>query len=220
MYVPQYNETQYRKSEVLQHSITSITSWLRIGELEMRKLQLTEYNKDGFKEVITKLKEVVREHPDDFATKIQHECANVGVAVIYTPCMPKAPISGAARWIGGNPLIQLSDRYKSNDHFWFTFYHEAAHVLLHGKKDVFLEDIEGCNAEEEREVEANNFAARWLLPERFINDLEEPLTDKNIIQVAAKYGTHPGIVVGRLQKLKRIDYSFGNHLKHKVSLFK
>jgi Zn-dependent peptidase ImmA (M78 family) len=27
-------------------------------------------------------------------------------------------------------------QHKSDDHFWFTFFHEAAHVLLHSKKNI------------------------------------------------------------------------------------
>ena len=30
-------------------------------------------------------------------------------------------------------------RYLANDHFWFTFFHEAAHLLLHSRKTVFLD---------------------------------------------------------------------------------
>lgn len=45
-------------------------------------------------------------------------------------------------WLDDTPFIQLTGRFKRNDVFWFTFFHEAGHILLHGKKDVFLENIE------------------------------------------------------------------------------
>jgi len=66
---------------------------------------------------------LVKDHPEDYAIQLQAMCMEVGVAVVYTVNLPKAPISGAARWIGGKPLIQMTDRYKTNDHFWFTFFH-------------------------------------------------------------------------------------------------
>ena len=31
----------------------------------------------------------------------------------------------------------LAERGKSDDLLWFTFFHEAGHILLHGKRDVF-----------------------------------------------------------------------------------
>ena len=35
----------------------------------------------------------------------------------------------------------LSLRHKSNDHLWFTFFHEAGHLLLQSKKAAFLEEL-------------------------------------------------------------------------------
>ena len=37
-------------------------------------------------------------------------------------------------------MVQLSLRGKFEDLLWFTFFHEAGHILLHGKKEVFIED--------------------------------------------------------------------------------
>ncbi len=69
-------------------------------------------------------------------------CAAVGVAVVLVPELPGTRVSGATRWLTpGKALIQLSLRYKSDDQLWFTFFHEAAHVLLHGKRDLFIEDL-------------------------------------------------------------------------------
>jgi len=195
-----------------------MAAWLRIGEIEMRKLNLLIYNKDLFKQSLSDIRKLVRFHPEDFATQLQDICLLAGVAVIYTMCIPKAPISGAARWIGGNPLIQLTDRYKSNDHFWFTFFHEAAHIFLHGKKEVFIEDFEGYNKDEQKEKEANEFSNKWLLPEDITKDFTDKITEQNIVQIAKKYKTHPAIVLGRLQHLNLVPYSFGNELKLKVIL--
>ncbi|MBD0332246.1 MAG: HigA family addiction module antidote protein [Chitinophagaceae bacterium] len=218
LYVQEYANTSFRRSPAHQSALASMAAWLRIGELEMRKIDLVAYNKEQFKIALFEIKKLVVDFPEDYATQLQEYCKAAGVAVVYTICLPKAPISGATRWIGGNPLIQLTDRYKSNDHFWFTFFHEAGHVMLHGKKEVFIEDFEGYEVDEEKEKEANDFAAKWLLPNEFLNDLPEEITEQDIRKIARKYNTHPGIVVGRLQKLERVAPSFGAGLKHKVSL--
>jgi HTH-type transcriptional regulator/antitoxin HigA len=138
--------------------------------------------------------------------------------VVYVMCISKAPISGAARWLGGNPLIQLTDRYKSNDHFWFTFYHEAGHVFLHGKKDVFIENFEEYKSDPNKEKEADEFANKCLLPNDVAPELSEYPTENEIKQIARKYQTHPAIVLGRLQHLKIVPFSFGTSLKLKVVL--
>jgi Zn-dependent peptidase ImmA (M78 family) len=127
-------------------------------------------------------------------------------------------VSGATRWIANNPLIQLTDRYKTNDHFWFTFFHEAGHVLLHGKKDLFIESFEGYRPDLAKEEEANEFAAKWLLPEDFADDLPFSITEEDVWEIAEKYETHPAVVVGRLQHLGLVSYSFGSQFRIKVKL--
>ncbi len=219
IYINDFVSAHFRKSQVHQTALGGMAAWLRVGEIEMRKLSVKQFDKEIFKQSLTEIRKLVRPHPDDFAAKLQELCFEVGVVVVYTMSIPNAPISGAARWLSGNPLIQLTDRYKSNDHFWFTFFHEAGHIILHGKKDVFLDEFDPYTADKKKEDEANEFANRWLLPEDCLNDLPETtITEKDIRLLARKYDTHAAIVLGRLQRLEIVPYSFGNNLKLKISL--
>jgi addiction module HigA family antidote len=218
VYINHYASTNFRKSEAHQTALGSMAAWLRIGEIEMQKLTLPLYNKDEFKKTLLEIRDLVAEYPEDFANQLQSLCLNAGVGLVYTICLPKAPISGATRWIGNNPLIQLTDRYKTNDHFWFTFYHEVGHIMLHGKKEVFIENFEGYQLNSKKEIEADDFASKWLLPEAFINDLPEKITIKDVKKIASKYKTHAAIVIGRLHFLKKVPYSFGADLRMKVVL--
>ncbi len=219
-YINEFASASYRKSTVHEATLGSMAAWLRIGEVEMQKMQLGVYDKDAFKNVLEQIKTLIATHPDNFAEQLQQQCATAGVAVVFTMCLPKAPVNGAARWFRSNPLIQLTDRFKTNDHFWFTFYHEAAHILLHNKKDMFLEDFEGYEPDEDKEAEADRFASRNLLPSNFNDDLPFRIIEADITELATKYETHPGIIVGRLQHLGLIKHSFGNKYKTKVELFK
>jgi HTH-type transcriptional regulator/antitoxin HigA len=149
---------------------------------------------------------------------LQQYCLNSGVGLVYTVCIPKAPISGVVRWVGGNPVIQLTDRYNSNDHFWFTFFHEAGHILLHGKKDVFIENLNEYEVDVQKEIEADDFANKSLLPEDITAELPFKITEEDIRRIARKHNTHPAIVLGRLQHQGVLSYSFGNSLKLKVIL--
>ena len=218
-YIDEYATAAYRKSEAHQTALGSIAAWLRIGELEMQKLQLPAYDKDSFKNVLEEIKKLVAEHPENFAKQLQQKCSKVGVAIVYTMCLPKAPVSGATRWFRANPLIQLTDRHKTNDHFWFTFFHEAGHVLLHGKKETFFEEYEGYKPNKVKEEEANRFAAKQLLPDKFEDELPFKIIEEDAETIAAKYNTHPAIVIGRLQHMGLVKYTFGNKYKVKVDLF-
>lgn len=219
LYVDKYVTSRFRKTVAHKSTLGGLGAFLRIGEIEMRKRKLVPFNKETFKKVLLDIKKLVRIHPEDFAEIIQELCAKAGVAVVYTVNIPKAPVSGVVRWLGGNPLIQLTDRYKSNDQFWFSFFHEAGHVLLHGKKDVFIEDVVDQGNREQKEIEADNFANKFLLPVDILEELPMTgITEKDIRQVARKFETHPAIVLGRLQHLGVVPYSFGTNLRLKVVL--
>ena len=199
----------------------AISAWLRKGEIQAKEIEITEFDKKKFKDALYEIKELAFIIPDDFTQKLQNICAKCGVAVVFTQNLPKAPISGAVRWFHNKPIIQLSGRFRTNDHFWFTFFHEAAHIILHGKKDIFLENVEGTEIDQTKEEEANAFAAKILLTE---NELEQiidaaPLTEEMIHEFAKKFRTPAGVIIGRLQHLKVIPFHIGNGFRQKIDLF-
>ncbi|MDP1534529.1 MAG: ImmA/IrrE family metallo-endopeptidase, partial [Rubrivivax sp.] len=113
-----------------------------------------------------------------------------------------------ARWVGGKPLIQLSLLGKWNDGFWFSFFHEVAHVLKHPTRAVFLDDASSGDAvASPEEQEANRFATDLLVPRARQAELRTlPTTQAAVEAFAHDIGVHPGIVVGQLQHLGRLDY--------------
>jgi HTH-type transcriptional regulator/antitoxin HigA len=135
------------------------------------------------------------------------------------PAIPRAHVSGVARWLGSTrPLIQLSLYGKTNDKFWFTFFHEAAHILLHAnskedKKSVFLDDSNTSRTDNTQECEANQWASDWLIPSRYVNSLSGLRSKMAVVDFARQIGVHPGIIVGRLQHDMLVDFSLMNDLK-------
>ncbi len=134
----------------------AVRAWLRHGEITSIKLNAESYSEKRFNEVLPKMKSIMTSQPDDFFHRLQTLCSSAGVKVVYSPCVSKAPKNGATRWINGVPVIQLSGRYKRNDIFWFTFFHEAGHILLHGSKEIFLECKCNENYESEKETRPTN----------------------------------------------------------------
>lgn len=141
----------------------SISAWLRKGELQASELPSIPYNEKLFKSLLPQIRNIMANHPSDFFAQLQQLCISAGVKVVHTPCINKAPINGSTRWLNDTPLIQLSGRYKRNDIFWFTFFHEAGHILLHGKKDIFLENIDYSEKDRLKEQESDEFAIKWTL---------------------------------------------------------
>jgi hypothetical protein len=166
IYVAEEVSVSFRISLARTSSPHAISAWLRKGEIQASTLELAGFDRKMFREALPGIKELAFLMPEDFARQLQDRCAACGVAVVCTPSLPKAPISGAARWFHSKPIIQLPGRFKTDGHFWFTFFHEAAHILLHGKKDIFLEQVAGAEPDREKEQEASAFAARVLPPDR------------------------------------------------------
>jgi addiction module HigA family antidote len=199
----------------------ALSAWLRAGELQMRKESYAIYDAKKFRAALKDAKELSFEMPTGFEQELRELCAGAGVALIYTPKLPKATISGVARWYHGRPLIQLSGRHKTDDHFWFSFFHEAGHILLHGKKDIFLEGLSDFENDRKKEDEANRFAAKYLLSEKELNEIldAKKLTSDIVKSFAHKFRTPIGAIIGRLQHDKHLLHSQLNHLKRKVELF-
>jgi Zn-dependent peptidase ImmA (M78 family) len=127
------------------------------------------------------------------------------------PEIKNAPVSGATQWLTSEKaMIQLSLRYKTNDQFWFTFFHEAGHILFGGKKEAFI-DLN--HATGEGEAEADRFAATHLIPPHRASELVGLKSTQAIQNFANSIGIAPGIVVGRLQHEKIIRYDQFNGLK-------
>lgn len=189
----------------------AISAWLRKGDLQASELSTNDYNDKCFKEALPEIKSIMAKHPTDFFKKLQTICLETGVKVVHTPCLPKAPIVGSTRWLNDTPLIQLSGRYKRNDIFWFTFFHEAGHIILHGKKDIFLEKIDYSDFDKNKEEEADNFAIKWTLTKEEEQEIIDsaPLTEAHIRSFARKFNTHPAIIIGRLQHDELIPYRLG-----------
>ena len=198
----------------------AFAAWLRQVELKAAELDAKKYNPKKFESSLNDIKKIMARHPKDFFLQLQQICLDAGVKVVYTPCLPGATVHGSTRWIGDTPLIQLSARYKQNDIFWFTFFHEAAHILKHGKKIVTLENVDYPDQDKEKEKEADAFAIHWTLSEEQEKQVlnSNYSDDDTIIMFARKFNTHPAIIIGRLHHKKIIPYSSGRHFIKPINL--
>ncbi|MCX6325009.1 MAG: ImmA/IrrE family metallo-endopeptidase [Sphingobacteriales bacterium] len=189
----------------------AISAWLRKGELQAAELQAMVYSEKKFKEALPELKRIMAIHPEGFFMQLQAICLEAGVKVVHTPCISKAPISGSTRWLNDTPFIQLTGRYNRSDSFWFTFFHEAGHILLHGKKDIFLENLDYNDKDMKKEKEADAFACKWTLTEDEEAEIvaAAKLSKELIRDFAKQFKTHPAIIMGRLQHKKLIPFSLG-----------
>ncbi len=206
----------FRKSPAYSDDLMHIASWLRAGEILAQDVITENFSKDNFKKNLLEIRKLTIKDPREFQSKIKDFCAKSGVILVFLPEFEKTHLSGATRWLTSDKaLIIMSLRYKTNDHFWFTFFHEAGHILLHGKKEIFIDDSKGYLSNEEEE--ANRFARNIIISEdeykKFIS--KKKFFDVDIKTFAEKIGIHPGIVVGMLQHDKLIKFNWHNKFKEK-----
>lgn len=206
----------YRQSMPEQSDPFARAAWLRLGELEAERCYTAPYSEPRFRAALQEIRGLTTLPPEEFEPQLRALCAEAGVVLALVPAIPRARVSGAARWINNRPLIQLSLLGKFNDRFWFTFYHEAGHILKHSRKVVFMDEWDDGEISG-MEAEADRFATETLIPPGFEDELPN-LKSKVVVQrFAQKIGVHPGIVVGRLQHDRLIEQSWMNDLKDRFA---
>jgi len=213
-------QAAFRRSRAFECDVGATAAWLRVGELHAQSIKADAYKAKRFRQILKEAVGLTRKPFGEVADQLRESCASAGVAVVYVPEIKGCRASGVTRWLSPTKaLIQLSDRYKTEDHFWFTFFHEAGHILLHRKKDVFLE---GGGSETEQEREADRFAQEMLIPSGEYAKLRgragAGLTAAAVQAFAEEAGVAPGIVVGRLQHDKLLRFDRLNDLKARLEL--
>jgi len=206
----------FRASAKVEKKVGAVAAWIREGERQASPLRCAPFDEVRFRRTLHEARALAAEHePSRFMKPLIDACAASGIAVVFVRAPKGCLASGAARWLAPRKkgLIILSLRHKTNDHLWFTFFHEAAHLLRHGKRMLFV-DLEGRACEEEHEAEANKFAGDLLIPPSEAKRLPTlGQTGSAVKEFADRIGIAPGIVVGRMQKDGIIHWSRLNGLK-------
>jgi addiction module HigA family antidote len=205
----------YRHSRSFKSDEAALATWLRLGELEAERQECAaSYTETRFKRRLKDIRQLTREPVSEALANAQRLCNDAGVALALVRPLPKTALSGAAWWLSPRrAVIQLSARHKTDDHLWFSLFHEAAHILLHSKKVVFVDGADDEIAD--IEVEANGWASNFLVPrshwKRFV--ASRPRSEMAVRQFAAEQELAPGIIVGMLQHAGYLPWTHLNGLK-------
>jgi HTH-type transcriptional regulator/antitoxin HigA len=205
----------FRTTKAYEAKPKALATWLRLGEIAAQDIYCEPYDRKLLEAALPSLRELTLLDAEAFREQMRDICAACGVAVVFVPELPGSRASGVARWLTpAKALIQLSFRYRTDDHLWFTFFHEIAHILRHGKTDVWIETT--SSPDNPREAEADSFARDTLIPRADARQLPTLKTLDDVQRYADKIGIAPGIVVGRLQHDHHWPYSQGNQLKRQL----
>jgi HTH-type transcriptional regulator/antitoxin HigA len=214
--------TRFRSSRAFDTDEFAVAAWLRQFEVELSKVPCRVWDRDAFAELLPQLLPLTRERdPRRFLPALQARCAGVGVAVGVVRAPRGCPVSGAARQLtNGQPSIALSGRYLADDHLWFTFFHEAAHLLLHRTDALYVDVLDRDSAPTSPdEAAADEFAGTLLVPteyeDRLVRAKRSPFELRSI---ANEIGVSLGIVIGHLQHRGALGYDTRlNRLKNRYA---
>lgn len=207
-------ETNYRASKAYASREDATLLWLRRGELEADMIQTRAWNSENLLDRLKAIRKLsLIRHPERFLPKLRTLCAEAGVALVVVKAPKGCRASGAIRMVDPDKaMLLLSFRYKRDDQFWFTVFHEIGHLVLHNA-GTFVDD-DGVEVDLDREEEANEFAAQCIIPPLRESEFERiPPTKDDIVRFSVSIGIAPGLTVGQMQHRGMLGYEKLNYLK-------
>lgn len=194
-------EVAYRKSPKLKPHSEAVAAWLCKADQSGREQNCAPYNPEAFKAALERLRKATTLPVAKWPEAIREECNASGVSYVILPELSGVPVSGAARQISDTcALIVQTGRYKDDGHFWFTFFHEARHVLQGKLRREWLVEYEG--KDDPLEKDADQFAREFLVPTAALKKMQQHHGGRMPASAAAELAKQLhiaiGIVVGRL----------------------
>ena len=208
---------RHRQSRAHPVSEHHVAVWLMLGEEKARAMAVPSFNEERFVAAVREIRSLTVTEPSEFEPRMRNLCREVGVALVFEKPISQTRLYGSTRWLDRErAIIQMSLRMKSNDHFWWTFFHEAGHLVLHRGQN-FVEEKDG--SDDSFEQEADQWAEEMLVGrERFDHFVaSRPRSEAAVRRFAHEVAIHPGIVVGMLQYRRVLSQRNLNKLKTRVA---
>lgn len=203
----------YRRTDVKAASDYALAAWAQRARIEALNAQVSGINIAGLAEIIPQIRSMNVEQPEAFCPKLIALLAECGIALVFLPHMKGSFLHGASFYDGRKIVMGLTVRGRDADKFWFSLFHELAHILYGhiGKVN---------EPSEEYERAANEYSANTLVPpEALAAFLEKDrISEASIAEFAESINIAPGVVVGRLQNDGVIAFNQYNGLKSKYAL--
>lgn len=213
IYNPVINSIACRKLAETERSDYALIAWAQKAKLEARKINVKVINIEKLKSSLNNIRAMTRKLPEEFCPELREILSDCGIAIVFLPHIGGSFLHGATFYDGKKIVMGLTVRGKDADKFWFSLFHEIAHIINGdiGKS----EGISECD-----EVKADIFSKNILIPEDEYKKYIQigSFSRDSIVKFSNEIGIDSGIVVGRLQKDNFIQYNWYNDLKCKYQI--
>jgi HTH-type transcriptional regulator / antitoxin HigA len=211
---------QYRAAHGRDRNPYAVAAWLREAEIEATNIHTEPFDAKRARALPDTVRQVVRNATSaaQWWPELVYSFSQTGIALVLVPEYPGlTKLNGATQWQSpSKAVIAVTGRHKRADVLWFTVMHELAHVLLHKKRQTFIDLEDGAASDSPEEQEADAFAVHALIPE----DLQPEFADipkrdlKAAVRFADRHELAVGAVIGRLQREGRLPHHFGSKQHH------
>ncbi len=187
----------------------TLAAWVQLGKRKATKTKVEPFDKAQLRARLTEIKKLSQKPWQEYVVKLEAVLAECGVVLVYAPKMKNSFAQGATHWIDSDTVLLMLNTYNQDEgKFWFNLFHELGHILLHGKKNVYIDFENGERSQEEEQADA--FANKWLTPHIEKLDVNELVGDEKEIAstvntLAKKNDVSPAIIAGRLTHEHRDD---------------
>lgn len=202
-----------RRLAITEKSDLALMAWAQEAKIKARDIQTAPINVKGLIAALPEIRRMTVLKPKEFCPKIKKCLADCGIALVFLPHLKGSFLQGASFLDGNKIVVGLTARGKDADKFWFSLFHELAHIAL-----GHIGQPNGTSDEDENA--ADKWSGDTLIAvddfERFRS--QRDYSEGSVIRFAREQGIAPGIVVGRMQLEGLIKYSMLNHLKEKYEI--
>lgn len=183
-------------------------AWQRMCEKETEKSSVTSsLNINKLEQSIPEIKSLMALDINSISKNLVRIFRDCGIVFKIVKNFRGAPVQGFIRALSNKLLLCITLRGKNADRFWFTLFHEIAHIINGDYNKRFVDFDSVSNVQEEK---ADEWARDHLLDpteyKSFIFE-SEPTDLKNISEFAMKNKVPVFVVIGRLQKDKYLEFS-------------
>lgn len=197
-----------RRLAITEKSEFALLAWAQEAKIVARNIETQPINIKGLISIIPEIRRMTVLKPKEFCQKMKEMLVECGIALVFLPHLKGSFLQGASFMDGNKIVVGLTTRGKDADKFWFSLFHELAHIVL-----GHIGQMNGTTDQDEKD--ANLWASNTLIPEKDFEEFREKSNfSSTSVQLFAKsLGIAPGIVVGRLQNEECISHNMLNDLK-------
>lgn len=190
-------------SNLSKSNIVNANAMVQIAINKAINVDAPSFNKRKFEKAIDFALTQTRNH-STFLPEIREVFLQAGVVLVVLPNLKNSGITGATKRVNGKVMLMVNDRRHYSDTFWFTLFHEIAHVMASDYGVTFKDN------KNKLEDDADSYAQQKLIPEdkyeKFVSD-NVCFNETTIRYFADEINRDPGIVLGRLQYDKKVPFS-------------